>query len=689
MGPGQGVTSLCWLNNSSILASAAESGNKIVLSSFEPAAVTLVELAEQKGQTCVATNLSGSCIVSGGKDAAINIWDCKSKKLQKSFDDHKDAVTCVSYNENDSYVASGSLRGEILLHNTITNQSSAPLSYPKCQAVRDLQYSRFKKAIFGSVSDDGCMTLWDANARRPLRVFESAHRAPASALRFSPCNPLLVVSVGLDKRVTCYDAASKSLLQSKETDSPLTSLEIMPDGATLAVGSSRGRLILYDMRMMASPIKVASAHKTSVRCLRFHKSKDYGKSGEQENTKYSKQVKVASTYRSLRGSVSCSNLSSKHTSVPSSSTSTPVTSSTVSATSVTRPGAIGMTRSASAEHIDGKPVVKDTWSNDKGFEASPDERVKLAGGESTSHVQNVNAVSRCSLSDIFSPFRADLHNVSKSNIKPVQYPRGSISPYSSTDGFSASRPHALSQNANCDPQTFSPLTLNTQVLPKVVLHSLQVSNGMTRTEPCGSNSDSQKAEVVPDVCGPTITGPNRGQTPIGIPSASLHSSYSATASSLTTSNGSSIPVAVASTEQPNNGEEHHVISPQQIQIIRNLVEESVASLKASWHQPATDGQLSKTPAVQTSREGDAANPGHLLSPVPIQFVRGLIEDAMEHFMEIYHKDLVNLQLEMIRQFQIQEMVVETILERNSSNQQQLVAEIEKLKEENKRLRANY
>uniref|UniRef100_UPI0035901174 protein NEDD1-like n=1 Tax=Myxine glutinosa TaxID=7769 RepID=UPI0035901174 len=473
---------------------------------------------------------------------------------------------------------------------------------------------------------------------------------------------------------------------------------------------------------------------------------DAPQNGEQQNTKYSKQAKVASTHRSLRGSVSCSNLSGKPTSIPSSSTSTCVTSSTVSATLVTRPGATGMTRSVSAERIDGKAIVKDTWSIDQGSVASPDERAKLAAGESTCPVQNVNAVGRCSLSDLFSPFREDLHNISKSNIKPAhcprvsslvaspderaefaggkstypvqnvnalsrcslsdifspfredlpcvskaniksaQFPRVSVSPYSSADCFSASRPHALSQNPNCDPQTFSPLTLNTQVSQRA---SLKVANGMTRTEPCGSNSDSQKAEVKPDVCGLMVTGPNGGQTPIGIPSASLHSLCSATASSLATTNDSPIPVAIASTEQPNNGEQHHVISPAQIQIIRSLVEESVASLKASWRQSATDGKLSKSPAAQTSRECDANNPGHLLSPVPIEFVRSLIEDAMEHFMEIYHKDLMNLQLEMIRQFQIQQMIVEAILGNNSSNQQQLVAEIEKLKEENKRLRANY
>lgn len=45
------------------------------------------------------------------------------------FQDHKDEVTCVTYNWNDCYIASGSLSGEIILHSITTNFSSTPFGH--------------------------------------------------------------------------------------------------------------------------------------------------------------------------------------------------------------------------------------------------------------------------------------------------------------------------------------------------------------------------------------------------------------------------------------------------------------------------------------------------------------------------------------------------------------------------------
>lgn len=53
------------------------------------------------------------------------------------------------------------------------------------------------------------MVLWDANTQREVHVFDGAHKAPCSALAFSPASELLAVSVGLDKKIICYDTASK------------------------------------------------------------------------------------------------------------------------------------------------------------------------------------------------------------------------------------------------------------------------------------------------------------------------------------------------------------------------------------------------------------------------------------------------------------------------------------------------
>lgn len=43
--------------------------------------------------------------------------------------DHKEEVTCVSFNANDSYIASGSTSGDLVLHSLTTNLSSKPFGH--------------------------------------------------------------------------------------------------------------------------------------------------------------------------------------------------------------------------------------------------------------------------------------------------------------------------------------------------------------------------------------------------------------------------------------------------------------------------------------------------------------------------------------------------------------------------------
>ena len=76
------------------------------------------------------------------------------------------------------------------------------------QAVKQVQFNQFKKSLLGSVSDDGGVSLWDCNTRQLINTFPS-HRAPATGLSFSPINDILLMSVGLDKRITCQDTQSK------------------------------------------------------------------------------------------------------------------------------------------------------------------------------------------------------------------------------------------------------------------------------------------------------------------------------------------------------------------------------------------------------------------------------------------------------------------------------------------------
>lgn len=66
--------------------------------------------------------------------------------------------------------------------------------------------------------------------------------------------------------------SSQRLVKTLVADTPLTAVDFMPDGATLAIGSSRGKIYQYDLRMLKSPVKTISAHKTSVQCIVFQYS---------------------------------------------------------------------------------------------------------------------------------------------------------------------------------------------------------------------------------------------------------------------------------------------------------------------------------------------------------------------------------------------------------------------------------
>ena len=80
-------------------------------------------------------------------------------------------------------------------------------SQPQC--VRDLRYSTVPSAVVGAAFDTGHVSLWDVNQRRLLHTFTGGHMAPAAGIAFSPVNDILLASVGLDKRLVCYDPKSK------------------------------------------------------------------------------------------------------------------------------------------------------------------------------------------------------------------------------------------------------------------------------------------------------------------------------------------------------------------------------------------------------------------------------------------------------------------------------------------------
>ncbi|XP_003832666.2 protein NEDD1 isoform X2 [Pan paniscus] len=625
-----GISSICWSSNNNFLVTASSSGDKIVVSSCKCKPVPLLELAEGQKQTCVNLNSTSMYLVSGGLNNTVNIWDLKSKRVHRSLKDHKDQVTCVTYNWNDCYIASGSLSGEIILHSVTTNLSSTPFGHGSNQSVRHLKYSLFKKSLLGSVSDNGIVTLWDVNSQSPYHNFDSVHKAPASGICFSPVNELLFVTIGLDKRIILYDTSSKKLVKTLVADTPLTAVDFMPDGATLAIGSSRGKIYQYDLRMLKSPVKTISAHKTSVQCIAFQYSTVLTKSSLNKGcsnkpttvNKRSVNVNAASGGVQNSGIVREAPATSIATVLPQ-----PMTSAVGKGTVAVQEKA-GLPRSINTDTLS-----KETDSGKNQDFSSFDD------------------TGKSSLGDMFSPIRDD-----------AVVNKGGDESLGKGDGFDF-----LPQLNSVFPPRKNPVTSSTSVLHSSPLNVFMGSPGKEENENRDLTAESKK---------------------IYMGKQESKDSFKQLAKLVTSGAESGNPNTSPSSNQTRNSEKFE--KPE------NEIEAQLIC------EPPINGSSTPNPKIASSVTAGVASSlsekiadsignnrqNAPLTSIQIRFIQNMIQETLDDFREACHRDIVNLQVEMIKQFHMQLNEMHSLLERYSVNEG-LVAEIERLREENKRLRAHF
>uniref|UniRef100_A0A452TBD1 Protein NEDD1 n=1 Tax=Ursus maritimus TaxID=29073 RepID=A0A452TBD1_URSMA len=570
-----GISSMCWSSNNNFLVTASSSGDKIVVSHYKNKPFLLFELGEGQKQTCVSLNSTSMYLVSGGLNHTVNIWDLKSKRVHRSLKDHKDEVTSVTYNWNDCYIASGSLSGEIILHSVTTNLSSTPFGHGSNQSVRHLKYSVFKKSLLGSVSDNGIVTLWDVNSQSPYHNFDSTHKAPASGICFSPVNELLFVTIGLDKRIILYDTSSKKLVKTLVADTPLTAVDFMPDGATLAIGSSRGKIYQYDLRMLKSPVKTISAHKTSVRCIAFQ----YSTALSKPTAVNKRAINVSATSGGLQNS--------------------------------------GLVREAATTSVG---------------TALP-QPMTTAGGKGAVAVQD----------------KADAV-VNKGGDESV-----------GKDGLDF-----LPQLNSVLPPRKNPVASSTSVLHSSPLNVFMGSPGKEENENHDLTAESKKIYL--------------GKQE---PKDSLKQ-FAKLISGAETGNLNTSPSS------------NQTRSPEKFEKPEKEIEAQFI------YEPPLIGSSTPNPKIASSVTAGVASslsekiadtignnrPNAPLTSVQIRFIQNMIQETLDDFREACHRDIVNLQVEMIKQFHMQLNEMHSLLERYSVNEG-LVAEIERLREENKRLRAHF
>ncbi|XP_075933701.1 protein NEDD1 isoform X1 [Anarhichas minor] len=621
------VAQACWSSNNQYLVSASSSGDKLVVSSLKSSAVPVVELGDGKQQTSVCLSSSSQFVVSGGLDHGVHIWDLKTKRLHRSLKDHKEEVTCVSFNANDSYVASGSTSGDLVLHSLTTNLSSKAFGHGSNQPIHDLRLSALKRSLLGSVSDNGTVVLWDSNTQKELHVFDGAHKAPGSGLAFSPASELLVVSVGLDKKIVCYDTASKIILRSIRVDSPLTSVDFTPDGTGLVVGSTQGKIYQYDLRNSSAPTRITAAHKTSVTCLRF-----------QSNTSKLKSSKLGSTKIVKRSSIKLSN-----------SQTDPA------------PG----TSPAPLRQVTGT-------AGGAGPDPMSREAEGQQGAEPLPVVEKFSNVGRNSL-DVFSPAREDSRSQGTTGDTPFGRTHATSLEMLPREGEG----QQVIGRASLD--IFSP------VREDVTSH---------RKTPLGTPLIGAAARCCSPLSVYQTPPPIREEEPITAAAAEPCDSRKSdkTSNSSLEGEGPATPTAPQLTNRIQPAPPFFTPEP-------GLRRANGIQAQLSYESPVQGASASTTagPALSTAVSSSLSQKitevvgqagAAPLTSLQIHFIQNMIHETLEDFRDTCHRDVVNLQVEMVRQFYIQLNEIHGLIEKYSVNES-LVEEVERLKEENRRLKTNY
>ncbi|KAG7388861.1 hypothetical protein PHYPSEUDO_011695 [Phytophthora pseudosyringae] len=215
-------------------------------------------------------------LASGGSDGCIRMWDLKTQEVMQIYNISASAVTSVAFSGyKDEYVVGGSASGAISVCDVQTAETAGFLTVDAAHGVHKVMTIQasphpYARHILGSTYSDGSVRVWDLSTGQQTAEFVRQHEAPTTSLTLSPVSKVLLSTGGLDGRVIFYDTLQRKELCSLDLEQPVSSLALCADGKTLAVGTTTGEILVYDLRGAITPLFSTLVHETSaVQSLQF------------------------------------------------------------------------------------------------------------------------------------------------------------------------------------------------------------------------------------------------------------------------------------------------------------------------------------------------------------------------------------------------------------------------------------
>jgi WD40 repeat protein len=185
---------------------------------------------------------NGKFIVVGRRDGLLAIVDAETRKVTQTLKNSGAAIWSVHFDRTGQRVLASSGDGFVAIWDLPTN--SRVLFFRQASGVGKSQFSPDQRYIV-TTSLDNVARIWDATTLEQVFALKGHTRSVLSA-SFSP-NGTQIVTASDDGTARLWNIGTSVLPSVVTVTSPIQSSALSNDGQRFAIGTTDGRVIIYDL----------------------------------------------------------------------------------------------------------------------------------------------------------------------------------------------------------------------------------------------------------------------------------------------------------------------------------------------------------------------------------------------------------------------------------------------------------
>lgn len=213
----------------------------------------------------VAIDPDSHWVATAGTDKVVRIWDFETGEEIAVFEGHEHSVTTIAVSADGRILASGSRDGTVRVYDTETHKQIR--QFTPVEEIRDLMFPD-ESTRLTVLTERGIEYTYDLTTGNTVMIILSNNKTlnphitalnlsamgfypPVNTLEIAPDGKTIAVGTGNlftpDYRAMVWDLTSKTVIASLDTfDEAIITLAYHPEKSLLAIGNTAGNLYVWD-----------------------------------------------------------------------------------------------------------------------------------------------------------------------------------------------------------------------------------------------------------------------------------------------------------------------------------------------------------------------------------------------------------------------------------------------------------